>query len=138
MIILVKKNKKVYVKKIKNGHDPLEHLTAAMDSWDGRDELPAFTLRQISLNETLQLISRLGNSTAHGRDKLDALSLKCAADYLAPKIRRIINSSLSQGRYIMKWKTAKVIPILKSREASHLQPSSYRPISLLPVLSKGS
>ena len=36
----------------------------------------------------------------------------------------------------MKWKTARVIPVPKSKDTSRLLPSSYRPISLLPVLSK--
>ena len=34
----------------------------------------------------------------------------------------------------MEWKTAEVIPVLK--EGDHEKPNNYRPISLLPVLSK--
>ena len=62
--------------------------------------------------------------------------MKVGADYLAGPITKIINSSISTGSYIMKWKVARVIPVLKSKETSRLLPSSYRPISLLPVLSK--
>ena len=34
------------------------------------------------------------------------------------------------------WKHAKVIPLLKSSTADNLQPKSYRPVALLPILSK--
>ena len=78
----------------------------------------------------------MGNSTACGQDHLDSLSLKCATMLLAPHINHLINSSISSKVYIMKWKTSVIIPILKSKESSPLQPASYRPISLLPVLSK--
>ena len=34
------------------------------------------------------------------------------------------------------WKWAKVIPLLKSASADALLPNSYRPVALLPILSK--
>ena len=130
------KTKNLMSKIKKNGRNPLDILKTAMRKWEGRANLPVFTIREITLSETLQLISLLGNSTASGRDKLDSLSIKCAVDYLAPLIHEIINLSIRQQRYIMKWKISVVTPILKSKEHSHLEPSSYRPISLLPVLAK--
>ena len=120
----------------KNGRDPLEFLNRAMNRWSESENLPTFRLRQITESETLKLISKLGNSTSHGRDKLDAKSLKCARDYLAAPITKIINSSIVNKHYIMKWKLSNVTPILKSTELSRMSPSSYRPISILPVLSK--
>ena len=46
----------------KDGRDPLEHLKNAMESWEGGNSLPTFSLREISIEETLSLISKLGNS----------------------------------------------------------------------------
>ena len=121
---------------VKNGRDPLEYLSRAMIRWEGRADLPAWEIKQISISETKKLIQDLGNSTSFGRDKLDAKSLKSGVDYLAAPINKMINSSIESSVYIMKWKCARVIPILKSKESSRLLPSSYRPISLLPVISK--
>ena len=130
------KIKKILSKMVKTNRDPLEYLKRALERWERRNDLPELEIREVTISETLKNISELGNSTAFGRDYLDAKSLKYAADYLAGPITKIVNSSISSGSYIMKWKTARVIPVLKSKEVSRLQPSSYRPISLLPVLSK--
>ena len=134
--IFTEKIQKLISGLVKNGRDPCEYLNRAMNRWEGRVDLPVFEITQISTSETLKLISNLGNSTSFGRDYIDAKSLKYVADYLAFPINKIINSSIKSGDYIMKWKTARVIPVLKAKEKSRLLPSSYRPISLLPVLSK--
>ena len=122
------------IKKVKN--DPLELLQKLFGKWSESENLPIFKIREISVGETLRLISKMGKSSAFGRDKLDAISIKSAMDYLALPITHIVNSSITSRVYIMKWKQAKIIPILKSSEHSHMDPASYRPISLLPVLSK--
>ena len=130
------KIQKIMSKMEKNGRDPLEFLTRAMNTWSERKNLPVFNLRKISLLEAVNLIKGLGNSKSFGRDYLDAFSLKCAVGIIAPLIRELVNSSISESTYIMKWKQARTIPILKSTEVSRLLPSSYHPISLLPVVSK--
>ena len=57
-----------------------------------------------------------------------------AADIVAKPLSVIINTSLNQGIVPTMWKNAKVIPPFKG--GSHLEMDSYRPISILPVLSK--
>ena len=46
----------------------------------------------------------------------------------------IINLSLQSGSVPMEWKAAKIIPLFKSGSMDELD--NYRPISILPVLSK--
>ena len=46
----------------------------------------------------------------------------------------VFNLSLSQGKFITSFKRAKVIPIYKKKTKSDM--NNYRPISLLPVVSK--
>ena len=48
----------------------------------------------------------------------------------------IVNTSLRMSTFANKWKLAKVIPILKSNDSSRLEPASFRPVSILPVVSK--
>ena len=120
----------------KDGRDPLETLKWAMGKWEKSENLPILKLKEISLIETQRLISKLGNSSAFGRDELNAMAIKTASDFLAPKLMHIINSSIRNKSYAMKWKLARIIPLQKSKEASRLDPSSFRPVSLLPMVSK--
>ena len=118
------------------GINPLKWLKLAMESWEDRRNLPIFTFKELSLIQTVHLISKLGNSVSYGADSIDALAIKAAAVHLAPPIRHLINVSLSTSTYANKWKLAKLVPLLKSSELNRLRPESYRPIAILPTISK--
>ena len=49
-------------------------------------------------------------------------------------LTRIINASLSQAKIPADWKAAKVIPVYKAGKVNQI--GNYRPISILPVISK--
>ena len=51
-----------------------------------------------------------------------------------PPLVKLFNLSLSRGKFPKSWKSASVVPIPKSNKKSN--PSGYRPISLLSVVSK--
>lgn len=53
---------------------------------------------------------------------------------IAPSLTAIFNLSLKSGIYIDEWKLAGVIPIYKSDNRSKCE--NYRPISILPIVSK--
>ena len=56
-------------------------------------------------------------------------TLKLGRVYLDP-----FNISLQSGIYVDDWKLAKIIPIYKSEDRKECE--NYRPISILPVISK--
>ena len=60
--------------------------------------------------------------------------LKETARSIAPSIAKLFNQSITSGKFPNLWKRARVIPIPKSTDIH--SPSGYRPISLLPALSK--
>jgi hypothetical protein len=60
--------------------------------------------------------------------------LKPITEIIAPIITHIINFSLTTGTFPSSWKYAFILPIPKKTNASVL--SDYRPISILPALSK--
>ena len=60
--------------------------------------------------------------------------LKDCVEVISSQICRIINLSIKHGIIPDDWKTAKVIPIFKS--GTRTDPGNYRPISVLPALSK--
>ena len=60
--------------------------------------------------------------------------LKLAAREITGSLTHVLNNSIRTTVFPTQWKHAKVIPIYKSD--SSLDVSNYRPISILPVLSK--
>ena len=71
---------------------------------------------------------------ATGLDKIPAKILKLSANIIAPSLTFIFNLSLATGIYIDEWKQARVTPIFKSGDRRQCE--NYRPISVLPVVSK--
>ena len=67
-------------------------------------------------------------------DKIGCNILKIIAKEVSPCITLIINQTLSSNIFPSKQKTAKVIPIYKKNDKTLLK--NYRPISILPVVSK--
>ena len=83
-----------------------------------------------------KVIKNLKNSTATENDYIDTRTVKIAAEIVAPVLTHIINLSISTNTFLTVWKHAKVVPLLKSPTADTLLPKSYRPVALLPILSK--
>ena len=71
---------------------------------------------------------------ATGLDDLDPRILKMAAYVLTPSIASLINNSIDLSTFPSHLKVAKIFPIYKSGPKS--DPSNYRPISILPTISK--
>ena len=72
---------------------------------------------------------------ATGPDGISARMLKETASTIAPSVTELFNLSLHQQTFPSQWKYAKVVPIPKNSE-SKSSPNNYRPISLLPIVSK--
>ena len=60
--------------------------------------------------------------------------LKYTATSIAPSLTKLFNISITLGRFPTCWKTSSVVPVPKS--SKHNEVANYRPISLLPVVSK--
>lgn len=69
-----------------------------------------------------------------GIDKISVRVIKHSLPAILLSVTSIIDESLANNTFPMEWKTAEVIPVLT--EGDHEKPNNYRPISLLPVLSK--
>ena len=70
-----------------------------------------------------------------GLDGLDTFFLKVAAPFIAKPISNLFNLSLLSGEVPIAWKAATVHPLFKG--GAQADPNCYRPISVLPCLSKG-
>ena len=111
--------------------DPLRKLKEAM-----RNRTCTFKIEKVTVRDVVKTIQSLKNSTATGIDFIDTRTVKLAANLIAPYLTHIINLSVSTRTFPIKWKYSKVIPLLKSQTADPLLPKSYRPVALLPILSK--
>lgn len=93
-----------------------------------------FSIPMINISFVKKFLTSLDATKATGLDCIGPRLLKIAPDALCSSITNIINKSLSQGVCPTVWKTAKVNPIFKSGSKSDV--NNYRPISILPTLSK--
>ena len=93
-----------------------------------------FSFNAIPVNFTKKELCKLQASKSTGLDGINIRLLKDAADVVAGPLTHISNASLKTGRVPSLWKKARVTPIFKSDSA--LNPSNYRPISILPATMK--
>ena len=76
----------------------------------------------------------LVSSKAIGLDGIGPRIIKSVANIISTGIASLINKNIATGKFPDKLKVAKVFPIRKSGSKS--DPCNYRPISILPTLSK--
>ena len=93
-----------------------------------------FTLSEISEYEVFLLLSNLKTSKSTGMDSIPARVLKISAEIISPSLTWIFNLCIKTGVYIDDWKKAWVVPIFKSEDRKKCE--NYRPISILPIISK--
>lgn len=103
-----------------------------------RAELPS-QVNSIGLLETDEyevfvLIQGLKNDCAVGLDGIPTRLLKQSAPVLSPIINHICNLCLSTGKFPQIFKTSIITPVHKSGSRDSV--NNYRPISILPVISK--
>ena len=79
-------------------------------------------------------LRKLKRNKAAGSDYLPPNLLKDCASVIGPPITYIINLSLYKSTVPNLWKVAKLCPVFKAGNADLVE--NYRPISVLPVLSK--
>jgi hypothetical protein len=86
----------------------------------------------MTINGVLEALKSLKTCKSTGTDNISARFLKIAAPVIAPSIAKII--IMETAVFPTRWKTANVIPHYKDGERDNV--TSYRPISILPVVSK--
>ena len=95
-------------------------------------EFTAF--QPISVNSVYRLLCELPSSKASGVDKISSKIIKIAAPIISNPLTYIFNQSMTQCIFPNDWKVAKVTPIFKNGKRN--LPGNYRPISVLPAISK--
>ena len=85
-------------------------------------------------SEIRQIIRSLQPKKSRSHDNLSPLVIKLFGEEIAMPLSILINMSMSEGIVPDELKIAKIIPVHKSNAKDDI--SNYRPISLLPSISK--
>uniref|UniRef100_A0A4W5JJP9 Reverse transcriptase domain-containing protein n=1 Tax=Hucho hucho TaxID=62062 RepID=A0A4W5JJP9_9TELE len=96
--------------------------------------LPSFSFTQIRIADVLKELQNLDPYKSAGLDNLDPLFLKLSAAIVATPITGLFKLSFVPFEIPKDCKAAAVIPLFKGGDT--LDPNCYRPISILPCLSK--
>ena len=96
----------------------------------------AFEFRYVTAGDVTRIVKNLKNTSAIGVDGVSTEVLKKGINVLASPLARICNISLSVGVFPDIFKEAIVHPVFKGNGKHPRDPASYRPISILPSLSK--
>ena len=96
--------------------------------------LHEFNFNQIGEEDVVNVIDKLPSKTSSGVDGISTNLLKDIKYIISKPLTLIINQCLETGIFPSKLKVAKVIPILKRGDETIFD--NYRPISILPAISK--
>ena len=95
-------------------------------------EFAAF--QHTTVDNVYQLLSRISSNKATGIDKISCKMIRMAAPAIADSLTNIFNQAITLASFPDEWKIARVIPLFKSGHRN--MPGNYRPISILPAISK--
>src|SRR5262249_47987507 len=115
---------------------------ASKSSVVSNDSPPSFSARSSACvshvkfkpKSIFKILRDLDASTATGPDNIPATVLiNCASELCGP-LARLFQLSFDRGIVHAGWKTASVTPVFK--KGCRMSADNYRPISLLPIISK--
>ena len=93
-----------------------------------------FDIPEISANEIEKIIEQIPVSKATGSDRVSVKLIKAGAKAIAPSLSKLFKLCFSTATFPQIWKTAEVVPLFKNGDKT--KADNYRPISILPVISK--
>ena len=121
--------------RLKEKSFPLKNFIWNYQKSDTRySSLPNFKFTPVLDTQVLKYLKNLKRKCATGLDDIPACYMKDIAFVVAKPLTHVINLSLSSGIVPNCLKSARVTPIYKS--GSNQTFENYRPISILPVISK--
>jgi hypothetical protein len=115
-----------------NAQSKSEYLTSSFSN--NHNELTSFVLLDTDEEEVEKIIMSLKDNCAVGWDSISNKIIKQFRHILVKPLTHIFRICLSTGHFPKCLKKAVVVPIYKSGKKD--QVTNYRPISLLPSLSK--
>jgi len=114
--------------------DNIPNSTVNFDHYLTNSNLNSIYFSPTDPNEIVKILDAMKGKMSCGHDKLNSQFLKLVKHEISVPLAILINRSMNEGIVPDILKLAKVIPIYKSKDKQQF--SNYRPISLLPSVSK--
>ena len=93
-----------------------------------------FNFRTIEVKEVRAAFAKIKTAKSFGIDNIFSYFLKLALPFIENSLAFLFNTSIETSEFPDSWKVARVTPIFK--EGDKTEKSNYRPISVLPVISR--
>ena len=116
---------KMFSQKFTSTRSPTSSLQQAESS---------FCFFEISQDLVTTELNRVKTNKSTGMDKISARLVKDTADIIAQSLTALLNTSIKESTFPTLWKTGKITALFKNGVKS--DPSNYRPMCILPTLSK--
>ncbi len=113
-----------------NGNVPLRNNDSNMNP----SSCDIFRPQPTDSDTIILIIKHLKNTSSCGSDNIPLRFIKESLPAIITYLTCIINTSIVTGIFPERWKHAIVVPIFKTGDV--MEPKDYRPISLLPIISK--
>ena len=114
-------------------HDPARPAT--LQAPLGPTQQCGFSAFQpVAVSAVESCLSSVDPSKATGSDGVPGLLLHKFSSILAPNLTKLINYSLRTGQLPSTFKSSHVTPLFKGGDPT--SPTNYRPVSLLPIISR--
>lgn len=106
----------------------------SFEKYLSRNITHSFDFQPVTEETVKNCINELAPKNSAAEDGISSKILKCIVDEISHPLATIINQCFITGTFPDCLKTARVKPLFK--KGSHSDPGNYRPISILPSLSK--
>lgn len=115
---------------------PKEYHNVDLASNNAKDKtsLDLIYLNPTTVDEVNTIVNNLNSNTSAGIDCISTKCIKVVKNLISEELTQCINKCLRNGSFPDSLKIAKVTPIFKN--GSREDPGNYRPVSVLPVISK--
>ena len=110
-----------------------DDLTQIIDNLPSTNSVK-FQLRKVYYNEVKKALPSIRKDCSSGLDNISIRLLQPVLEFIISPLTHIINSCIQNNTFPAVWKTSRISPIPKVDNPSGYD--DYRPIAILPVLSK--
>ena len=98
------------------------------------DKSEKFNSKPINVQDIRDALAKAKISKSFGHDNISCFFLKLALPYIENSLAILFNTSIETRIFPDAWKLARGIPIFKEGDKDDM--SNYRPISVLPAISR--